>query len=278
MTPRNGTNFGEDCATYLVNSGFSPNETVNGRNHQTESMSASQLESSAITRGSDRIYVGAKTIPFMSQGTFSRMPGIVTETPRKLPIPSLDLATYDLIVASIEKDILTDQREDEGIPSHQDFQRFLVSYFTCFHLHCPMLHISSLDPSNTPHHLILAICSVGALYRLCRKKARDLWSWANFLAEKVGVPANIIVPNFSHRTGTVLEFTGFDLTSRHSIGTKQSFAWGVCHIEWRYDERCSCKSWVLVPSMSNILSFDELEVDASLGVSYPAICIGIDAS
>ncbi|KAI9053707.1 hypothetical protein LZ554_002660 [Drepanopeziza brunnea f. sp. 'monogermtubi'] len=187
---QNGANFGTDPATYMVDSSSSvPLEMAKDHSDQAECMSSWPPESTAITAttttdqiASCRTHIDAKAAAFANQGAFSRMPSIITQTPGKLTIPSLDSATYDAIVASIENKVPPELWENTGIPSHHDLQRFMVSYFTCFHQHCPTLQ-PSLDLSNSPHHLILAICSVGALYRLVRKKARDMWNWANFLAD-----------------------------------------------------------------------------------------------
>ncbi|KAJ5032721.1 uncharacterized protein L3040_009315 [Drepanopeziza brunnea f. sp. 'multigermtubi'] len=173
---QNGANFGTDPATYMVDSSSSaPLEMAKDHSDQAECMSSWPPESTAITAtattidqaASSHTHMDAKSAAFANQGSFSRMPSIMAQTPRKLTIPSLDAATYDAIVASIESKVPPELWENTGIPSHHDLQRFMPS----------------LDPSNSPHHLILAICSVGALYRLIRKKARDMWSWANFLAD-----------------------------------------------------------------------------------------------
>ena len=181
MMPKNGMDFEADYSTYLFNSGYSPLD-------QTEGSSRAQGNTPLLweTISGVPVPIGAKAVPFLGNsepGTFTRMPSVMKETPRKLPIPVVDHETYDIIMADIKNRLSLDQVQDFEILGSQGMQRFLTSYFTCFHRHCPIIHVPSLDLRTTPSHLVLAICAIGALYRLNRKIAKDLWSWATQLVE-----------------------------------------------------------------------------------------------
>jgi hypothetical protein len=117
----------------------------------------------------------------------SRMPSLLKESPRKtLTPPTLNENIYQGIMASIRHQIpLTSNMEP--LLSLQDMQQFLRCYLICFHRHCPIIHLPSLDLKAVQCHLMMAMCAIGALYRLRRKTAHDLWQCANQMCEKVRV-------------------------------------------------------------------------------------------
>jgi hypothetical protein len=116
-----------------------------------------------------------------------RMPSLLKETPRRtLTPPTLNENIYHTIMASIRHQIpLTSDMEP--LLSLQDMQQFLRCYVNCFHRHCPIIHLPSLNLEAVPCHLIMAMCAIGALYRLRRKTAHDLWQCANQMCDQVRV-------------------------------------------------------------------------------------------
>lgn len=177
------TNFG--LTDYLFNSGFSPpndyrpsrvlsNVNVgNGSNTTNNSLS---VATEAVAEAHEQI-----TAPSSS----SLLPTVVYDTPRKSPFPVIEDDTYSVIQEDVKKILTPDQLKDFRMPNAQGLQRFLTSYFTCFHKHFPILHIPSLELRRSPSRLILSMCAIGAIYRLSRKSAKDLWFWANTMAELV---------------------------------------------------------------------------------------------
>jgi len=130
-----------------------------------------------------------------SPGVFTRMPSLLKETPRRtLAPPTLDEPLYHAIMASVrlQTSMTTDM---EPLLSLQDMQQFLKCYLTCFHRHVPIIHLPSLNLETAPCHLVLAICAIGALYRLRRKTAYGLWQCANQICKKVWVTWHLN-PNF----------------------------------------------------------------------------------
>ncbi|KAH0359707.1 hypothetical protein KCU65_g9802, partial [Aureobasidium melanogenum] len=141
-------------------------------------------ESTSLPIEASALNVGI-TIP-QSPGVLSRMPSLLKETPRRtIASPIIDEDTYYAIMAGV-KDFMPLTAEMEPLLSSQDMQLFMKCYLVLFHRHCPVIHIPSLDLRVTPN-LVLAMCSIGALYRLRRKTAHDLWQCAKNICGKVFV-------------------------------------------------------------------------------------------
>ncbi|KAL3426708.1 zinc finger protein [Phlyctema vagabunda] len=71
-----------------------------------------------------------------------------------------------------------------NLPSASKMQQFTTSYFISFHRHFPILHLHSITTSDTVYTpLLLAISAIGALYRLSRITAREIWKCAQVLIE-----------------------------------------------------------------------------------------------
>jgi hypothetical protein len=60
------------------------------------------------------------------------------------------------------------------IPSSQSLQRFLGQFFKGFNSHLPIFHIPSFNVARVPSPLLLAMCSIGALFHLERNTAARL--------------------------------------------------------------------------------------------------------
>ncbi|KAI1770489.1 DNA binding regulatory protein AmdX [Hypoxylon cercidicola] len=78
-----------------------------------------------------------------------------------------------------------------NLPSTQDLQRYVTSYFRYFHPHLPFLHIPTLSfdtppsPSNGRSNilggsgcLVLSMAAIGALYEMERTQSKDLFEMA----------------------------------------------------------------------------------------------------
>jgi hypothetical protein len=139
-------------------------------------------ESTSLPIEASALNVGI-AIP-QSPEVLSRMPSLLKESPRRtLALPIIDEDTYYAIMAGI-KDFMTVSAEMDPLLSLQDMQQFMKCYLVCFHRHCPVIHLPSLDLRVTPG-LVLTMCAIGALYRLRRKTAHDLWQCAQNICEKV---------------------------------------------------------------------------------------------
>ncbi|KPM40143.1 Maleylacetate reductase [Neonectria ditissima] len=98
---------------------------------------------------------------------------------KRPPTPTfiVDDATH----ASIQKDLnerLISPGAAHAIPSRKICQGFLSSYVECFNGHLPIIHLHTLCLKTTPSPLFLAMCGIGALYRLDRRRAGRLFDTA----------------------------------------------------------------------------------------------------
>ena len=100
---------------------------------------------------------------------------------RQSPVPP-ELRVNEDTYAALEKDL--ESRLDSGdlpirLPSASICQAFLGGYVECFDPHFPIFHWPTLDLISTPSPLILSMCSIGALYRLDRRRARMFYDIAS---------------------------------------------------------------------------------------------------
>lgn len=109
---------------------------------------------------------------------FEQLPRVLQESSASLPSLSFDDAAYEVLCRGITNYIGNDG-ELTTFAVSKDIQRFLNSYVDCFHRHLPFLHLASLLPAETPSPLLLAISSIGALYRLDRRRALLLFKLSN---------------------------------------------------------------------------------------------------
>jgi hypothetical protein len=68
------------------------------------------------------------------------------------------------------------------LPTFTDLQQFFSGYLEGFHRHFPIIHVHSFDPYQIPSPLIMAMCSIGAQYRLRREKAKNLFVLAGTMS------------------------------------------------------------------------------------------------
>ena len=184
MIPNNSLDFDADFSAYLAQTGYSPETRVEFPAPVQVSLSGHQSNGLSNNKATSPP-PGTGRSSELEQGTFVRMPSVTKETPRKIPIPAMDMDAHQRFVADLRDVLGPTVLIDIEPPSLRDMQRFLTSYFTCFHRHCPIIHIQTFDLNIAPRHLVLAMCAIGALYRLSRRTAKDLWSWGNIIADKV---------------------------------------------------------------------------------------------
>ncbi|KAK6004309.1 hypothetical protein QM012_008171 [Aureobasidium pullulans] len=170
-----------DLSTYMNH--YAPNPFDKAQEDRTRSPIHTPVvlpESSSLPIEASALNVGI-TSP-QSSDVFLRMPSLLKETPRRIVIPpALDEDSYYAIMADV-KSYMPFTTEMELLLSLQDMHQFMKCYMVCFHRHCPIIHLPSLDLKATPA-LILAMCAIGALYRLRRKTAHDLWQCAKNICE-----------------------------------------------------------------------------------------------
>jgi hypothetical protein len=104
--------------------------------------------------------------------TQSDSPSSVGKMSSKVPTFEVDDAVHNYLIQSMCNHYLAPHlRRQFRIPSKNIVERCISSYLTCFHFHFPIVHIASLNLSGAPAPLVLAMCAIGALFRLERKHA-----------------------------------------------------------------------------------------------------------
>jgi hypothetical protein len=88
-------------------------------------------------------------------------------------VPTLDVddTTHTYLLTSMANHLAPLLRRQFRLPSKNIIERCLSSYLTCFHFHFPVVHVASLNLTEAPAPLVLAMCAIGALFRLERKHA-----------------------------------------------------------------------------------------------------------
>lgn len=71
------------------------------------------------------------------------------------------------------------------LPTFTELQQFFSGYLEGFHRHFPIIHLHSFDPVHIPSPLLMAMCSIGAQYRLRREKAKSLFVLAGTMSSHV---------------------------------------------------------------------------------------------
>jgi hypothetical protein len=175
-----------DLSTYLE-------EPLTGLRDQIQSLSTHDTVGlKAALPGSTSLPIEASVLNIGIPGSshpsvLLSMPSLLKEIPRKtLTPPTLNENIYHAIMASVRHQMPSTSGM-EPLLSLQDMRQFLKCYLVCFHRHCPIIHLPSLNFEAVPCHLIMAMCAIGALYRLRRKTAHELWQCANQMCEKVRV-------------------------------------------------------------------------------------------
>ncbi|EEU41998.1 uncharacterized protein NECHADRAFT_86139 [Fusarium vanettenii 77-13-4] len=118
----------------------------------------------------------------------SDLPTLLSGERLAYPTLSLDNSVY----LSIQTDLmerLGGSHARADLPPVKLLQGFLLGYISSFHTHLRIIHLQTFDPRTTPSPLVLAMCSIGALYRLDRRRARHLYDIAVRSVETIARPS-----------------------------------------------------------------------------------------
>ncbi|KAJ5200020.1 hypothetical protein N7472_005224 [Penicillium cf. griseofulvum] len=124
-----------------------------------------------------------------------------------------------------------------------ELQQFIKSYIECFHVHLPFIHLPSFSPPDTPSPLILAMASIGALYRLRRRPLlvddREVLSRAVKTYVNAPLERNDFVTKAARKA-----YEGFKgpVTIGVTLVSKTAaFSWGIEHAVAGWDSGESCR-------------------------------------
>ncbi|KIW34125.1 uncharacterized protein PV07_00921 [Cladophialophora immunda] len=154
--------MGLDADQFLVSAELLPEHAVDfGSNLPSES--------SSLARGRDW--------PSQAASTRERPPPDVHSNRTELSGPTVTDAVRSIMLKDLSIRFSSESSK-LYIPSTTSLDKCIKAYLNAFHIHLPLFHIPSLDLEKTPAPLILAICSIGALYRLERRVAASLYRTA----------------------------------------------------------------------------------------------------
>ncbi|KAH6971063.1 hypothetical protein BKA56DRAFT_495420 [Ilyonectria sp. MPI-CAGE-AT-0026] len=112
------------------------------------------------------------------------LPSLLQDTAPSGMAFAIDRATHDAMQQDLARRLQRDTVFNQ-LPSAKLCQNFLLTYMECFHGHLPIIHLPTFDLNKTPSPLTLALCCIGALYRLDRRRARQLYDLAAEAVESV---------------------------------------------------------------------------------------------
>lgn len=139
------------------------------------------LPGTDAARSSESDALGARQTP-------SNLPRLVKDKPPRIP----SFVADDALHASICKDLaerLGSPDVSQEVPSSKLLQGFLASFMECYYRHQPFIHLPTLSTVDSPSPLTLAMCCIGALYRLDRRRAQRLYAIGTQSIETVsGLP------------------------------------------------------------------------------------------
>ncbi|KAF2267663.1 hypothetical protein CC78DRAFT_456731 [Lojkania enalia] len=116
------------------------------------------------------------------QNTSDELPRIHSEQSPCLPEFTITEKIHWKICEDARSRWPIEDSADALLPTVTELGRFFSGYVECFHPHFPILHLRSMDLTETPSPLIFAICSIGAQYRLDRRRAKNLFALAGTMS------------------------------------------------------------------------------------------------
>ncbi|KAF2176406.1 hypothetical protein K469DRAFT_678836 [Zopfia rhizophila CBS 207.26] len=126
-----------------------------------------------------------------------QLPQVQKEKCTDLPEFLFDEWVHKKICEDATNRMPTGELAEALFPTVNELQRFFSGYVECFHRHFPIIHLPSLDLTETPSPLIFAICSIGAQYRLDRRRAKNLFALAGTMSSyalRAGLPITTGTP------------------------------------------------------------------------------------
>ncbi|KAI9159181.1 Zinc finger protein [Paramyrothecium foliicola] len=148
-----------------------------------------------------KLAMPSASLPPIEDRRQHRSPQVVKPATSKTPY----FAVTEKVMAHLRED-LRSRCGREGSPAFQlpdaaTLQKCMTTYIDAFHIHFPLIHLATLDIKTAPSPLILAMCAVGAQYRLERKVAGSLY----IAAQRALACANLNFDNLQTSCGALLQ-------------------------------------------------------------------------
>ncbi|KAM5374825.1 hypothetical protein ACJZ2D_006319 [Fusarium nematophilum] len=118
---------------------------------------------------------------------------LMQDTPHSFQALIIDRDTHLAIQHDLAHRLQKDNFPSQ-FPSAKLCQNLLSSYTECFHSHLPIIHLPTFDLNKVPSPLTISMCCIGALYRLDRRRARQLYELAAEGVESAMAPSRSSIP------------------------------------------------------------------------------------
>lgn len=105
----------------------------------------------------------------------SSIPRLHSTRSSKTPALAFTEKVRSVLMEDLSRRLSSEQLSNFRLPSALALQKCIRTYVDAFHVHLPIFHLQTMDLELTPSPLVLAICAIGALYRLERKVAASLY-------------------------------------------------------------------------------------------------------
>lgn len=107
-------------------------------------------------------------------------------------VPSFSDRAYGNLLQRCSMQLNSFGSEALSLPSSASVRKCLQTYVDAFHIHFLILHLPTMNLDNTSPALILAMCAIGALYRLERKISAPLYLLARqYLETRSSNPSDL---------------------------------------------------------------------------------------
>ncbi|KEF57368.1 uncharacterized protein A1O9_05285, partial [Exophiala aquamarina CBS 119918] len=160
---------------------FVPNETVG--TDLTKLHSPSQQRDDRAIPASNTIRDFFRTDPadyFLNSATPSvPVPKVRRMASAKPPTLIFTETMRTKLLEDLSRRLPPEKLTDFRLPVAIALQKCFRTFVDAFHVHLPIFHLPTMDLERTPSPLVLAMCAIGALYRLERKVAALLYHKAD---------------------------------------------------------------------------------------------------
>lgn len=130
-----------------------------------------------VNRTSDEAIHPDATADMSTSSPISSIPHIIKHKSNSAVIAFTEEMRQNLL-RDVSTHLLQDSNPAPSIPPAKSLEKFLRTYFEVFQIHMPIFH-QSFDVVHAPAPLVLAMCAIGAVYRMERKAAAILFNQAH---------------------------------------------------------------------------------------------------
>lgn len=158
---------------------FLPSDTL-GTDQANMGLPSQQREDRpATTSNGLRDYFRTDPADFFLRSSSVPVPKVRRMASAKPPTLVFTETMRTKLMEDLSKRLPPEKLEDFHLPPAIALQKCFRTFVDAFHVHLPIFHLPTMDLERTPSPLVLAMCAIGALYRLERKVAASLYHKAD---------------------------------------------------------------------------------------------------